>query len=226
MISTPLKNIKLVIFDVDGTLYDQSKLRNKMITALFCYYFLRPWKYRELLIIHHFRIEREKRAGFEGENLKQQQFEWCANKLNCSVERVRLVVDKWIFEFPNKYLVNCMYPGVAETFEILKSYGILRAIYSDYDSEEKLKCMSLDAELLVSSTDTNINAMKPLPKALSYIINKFNITNKESCLFIGDRQELDGECAKLAGIQFLLIDKNKAKDNFYHILSKNILNEN
>ncbi|WP_421943921.1 HAD family hydrolase [Pedobacter sp.] len=220
------ENIKLVIFDVDGTLYDQSKLRNKMIVALVGYYLLRPWKYYELLIIYHFRKEREKKAGFTGENLYNEQFMWCASKVNLPVEKVKAVIDKWIFQFPNKYLKNCMYPGVKEIFNVLKANQIALAIYSDYDSKEKMASMGIEAQLLVSSTDSTINSMKPLPKALNYIAERFNINDKNNCIFIGDREELDGECAKNADIPFLLINKKKARNNFYSKLSKEILNGN
>jgi len=221
-----LKNLKLVIFDVDGTLYDQKKLRNKMMVALSWYYFLRPWKFKELLIIYHFRKERERKAGFKGPDLYNAQFDWCAEKVKYPVNTIKNVVNKWIFAFPNRYLKSCMYPDVKELFELLKENDILRAIYSDYDSDEKMKWMGLEADLLISSTDAEINALKPQPKALNYIIDKFKIKEKNSCLFIGDRPELDGVCAKQAGIKFLLIDKEKAKNNFYKKLSKAILDAN
>ncbi len=222
---TPFRNVKLVVFDVDGTLYDQSKLRKKMLKSLIGYYFLRPWKIKDLLIIHQFRLERETKAGFEAPNLNDKQYEWCADKLKLPIERVRSVIDKWIFNFPNKYLEACVYPGVKETFDSLNKQNIKKAIYSDYDANEKLVSMNLDADLIVSSTDLNINAMKPIPKAINYILDEFKIADKSTVLFIGDRDELDGACARNAGIPYLIINKNEAKNNFYKILSKKILNE-
>ncbi|RZL61639.1 MAG: hypothetical protein EOO93_12790 [Pedobacter sp.] len=68
----------------------------------------------------------------------------------------------------------------------------------------------------------NINAMKPLPDGLNYILAKLNIEDKGKCLFIGDRQELDGICAERAGIPFLLIDNDNANDNFYKSLSNKL----
>lgn len=226
MIYTPLKNIKLVIFDVDGTLYDQKKLRNSMIWSLLGYYFLRPWRIKELLIIYHFRKERDKRAGFKSDNLQNEQYIWPAEKLSLPIDKIKPVIDKWIFNFPNKYLKDSLYPGVAAFFESLHKKNISIAIYSDYESKLKMESMGLKAELLVSSTDPHINAMKPLTKGLDYILNKFNITDKKQCLFIGDRDELDGECARQAGIPYLIINKTEARNNFFNILSKQILNEN
>lgn len=220
------KNIKLVIFDVDGTLYDQTKLRNKMVLALIGYYLLRPWRLRELLIIYHFRKEREKRAGFQACDLQKEQYIWCAEKVNFPIDKIKLVVDKWIFNFPNQYLKACKYPGITFFFDALIAKGISIAIYSDYDSKLKMECMGLESRLLVSSTDININSMKPLPKGLTYILNEFNIINTNECLYIGDRDELDGECARQAGIPYLIIDKKLVRNNFYEILSNKLLCKN
>ncbi len=220
------KKVKLVIFDVDGTLYDQKKLRHKMLLALISYYLLRPWRVRELLIIYHFRKEREKRAGFQGCNLQKEQYIWCAAQVNFPIDKIKLVVDQWIFNFPNRYLKECKYPGINSFFDSLINKGISIAIYSDYESKMKMENMGLNAILQISSTDTNINAMKPLPKGLHYILNEFDIINTNECLYIGDRDEMDGECARQAGIPYLIIDKKKARNNYYEILSTKMLQGN
>ena len=36
------QNVKVVIFDVDGTLYEQSTLRKKMLLSLLTFYIKRP----------------------------------------------------------------------------------------------------------------------------------------------------------------------------------------
>lgn len=218
--------LDLVIFDVDGTLYDQKKLRKKMMQSLLFYYLMRPWQFKDLLILHHFRKEREKKAGYAGTNLQIEQYEWCVNKTKIPLKRVKEVVDKWIFNFPNKYLKECVYPGVEDFFKNLEDKNILKAIYSDYDSIQKLKEMGLVVDIIVSSTDQDINAMKPLPNGLNYILNSLKIEDKTRCVFIGDRMELDGKCAENAQIPFLIINKEQAKINLFKSLSNKLLNEN
>ncbi len=87
------KKIKVVIFDVDGTLYDQSIMRKKMMFALLSYYLIRPWKYKELKILSDFRKEREKRTGDVGKDIQNAQYEWCAAKGNYPLSVVKSVVD-------------------------------------------------------------------------------------------------------------------------------------
>lgn len=200
------KNIKAVIFDVDGTLYDQSKLRKKMLSALLSYYALRPWRLREMLMLSHFRSEREKRAGQVCLDLENAQYSWCAEKRGYPVHKLRKVVERWIFQHPIPYLADCTYPGTLELFRVLRQKGIKIAIYSDYKAHDKLKAMGLEADIIVSSTDPEVNQLKPQPKGLLYITEQLRVTTTD-CLFIGDRQEMDGECALRAQMPYMIIDK-------------------
>lgn len=216
--------LKLVIFDVDGTLYKQSKLRKIMLLKLILYYIVRPWKCSELLILYHFREEREKRAGYKGNNLEDRQYTWCAKKMNIKVDLVKCVVNKWIFHTPNQYLKSCRYPDVVEFLAVLKAKGIKTAVYSDYESKIKLNNMQIKVDLEICSTDQCINSFKPNPDGLEWIFSEMNLTDKTRCLYIGDRYELDGICAMRAGIPFLLVNQKDAMKDFYHKLSTKISN--
>lgn len=201
-----LGRIKVVILDVDGTLYDQSKLRMKMLRALFGYYIWRPWRFNEIRILSHFRSERERRSGETVSGLEDAQYLWCAQKGNHNIDKVKKVVKQWIFTSPNKFLAACAYPGLQSFFNTLRQKGIKIAIYSDYQAHDKLEAMNLQADLIVSSTDAEIDRFKPDPKGLLYIAERLNVTPQE-CLFIGDRHEMDGECALNANMPYLILDK-------------------
>ncbi|MBC3539183.1 HAD family hydrolase [Rufibacter sediminis] len=221
-LTVDFQKITTVIFDVDGTLYTQSKLRKKMLISLLRHYALRPWKAKDLLILHHFRAEREKRAGYSG-NLENAQYEWCAAKGNFAPDRIREVVNYWMFQFPNKYLAACVYPGVRKFFQVLQENNITIGIYSDYEAVEKLEAMHLKADLVVSSTNKAVDRLKPNPEGLLYIVDKLGVTPQE-CLFIGDREELDGECAIKAGMPYLIVDKKEfSQFDFYDKLTRQFL---
>lgn len=219
------KDIQLVVFDVDGTLYRQSKLRKIMFFEMISYYIIRPWLYRDLLIIFYFRKEREKRTGYSSVNLQEEQYLWPAERLGINIDEVKRVVDKWIFTVPNRFLKSCMYPGIYQFIEKLRIAGIKTATYSDYDSREKIKSMQIDIDLEVSSTDPIVNSFKPLPAGLFLILSEMNI-DKANCLYIGDRFELDGLCAKNAGVPFLLVDNKTAHKNFFLNLSAKLMPKN
>lgn len=216
--------LELIIFDVDGTIYNQSKLRKRILVSLLIYYSARPWKYKDLYILYHFRKEREKHAGRHFNSLEEEQYEWCSKKTGISISYIKQVIDKWIFNYPNKFLLNCMYPGAKEFIKTITDYNILTAVYSDYPAEKKMQMMNLDFNMLVSSTDHFINAMKPSVRGLDHIIKELNIRDRANCLFIGDRYELDGECANFAAIPFLLLIKNEADAGLYHKLADIVRN--
>lgn len=211
--------LELVIFDVDGTLYDQKKMRIKMLFALIRHYLLHPWDYKELVILHHFRKQREQRAGYQGSNLQHEQYLWVLSKVDVPLDKVKAVINKWIFDYPNQYLRGCIYPGLMQFVENLQNAGISTAVYSDYEAARKMQCMGINVDLMVSSTDSNINAFKPLPVGIHHILTELKISNRSHCLFIGDRIELDGKCAEIAEIPFLLAD---GAAEFYNRLSKQL----
>ncbi|WP_207432117.1 HAD family hydrolase [Sabulibacter ruber] len=215
--------IKAVIFDVDGTLYTQSRMRKRMLFALISYYAWRPWRLKDFLILYHFRVEREKKAGYSAGNLENAQYEWCAEKGNFHIPRIRKVVEHWMFTFPNQFLKNCMYPGVKTFFESLEKNGLKTGIYSDYKAVDKLKAMELDADLIVCSTDKEVDKLKPNPDGLFYIAEKLGLSTDE-CLFIGDRLELDGECAERANMPYLILEKKPFKEfDFYAKLTQQLI---
>jgi phosphoglycolate phosphatase/putative hydrolase of the HAD superfamily len=199
-------NIKVVIFDVDGTLYTQSKLRKRMLYALLAYYAIRPWRIKEVLMLQSFRTEREKKALTLVSDLENAQYRLCAEKGNFPEKKIREVVNHWMFRFPNQYLAECRYPGIRELFAGLQKSGKKIGIYSDYEAHAKLEAMNLTADLVVSSTDPEIDRLKPDPRGLLYIAEKLNVAVTD-CLFIGDRPELDGECAIRAGMPYLIVVK-------------------
>lgn len=205
---------------MDGTLYDQKKLRKKMLFALLSYYALRPWRLNELLLLQRFRQEREHRANTACDNLEEAQYTWCTGSNATSTALLKQVVSRWIFQFPLQYLASCVYPGTREFLQTLRTHGVKVGIYSDYKAEDKLQAMGLEADVMVSSTDPEVNSLKPQPAGLQYIAHRFGVTPAD-CLFIGDRQELDGTCAERAGMPYLIVDKQPNHQfDFYRNLTK------
>ncbi|MCC9137792.1 HAD family hydrolase [Pontibacter silvestris] len=216
------RKVKAVIFDVDGTLYDQSKLRKKMLLALLNFYLWRPWRINEIMMLAHFRSERERRAGRYCQDLENAQYTWCSEKKGYPVSKIREVVEQWIFKHPVKYLEQCMYLGTREFFNTLRQHDIKIAIYSDYKAYDKLKAMNLGADLVVSSTDPEVDRLKPDPKGLIYASARLGVAI-EDCLFIGDRHEMDGACALSAGMPYLIVDKKPFEEfDFYTTLTSHL----
>jgi phosphoglycolate phosphatase/putative hydrolase of the HAD superfamily len=205
--------IKVVIFDVDGTLYDQRKLRRYMLKKLIGYYIVMPQHLRELKVLRDFRREREKRAFYALDDIESDQYNWGAQASGVSPEIVRSVVEKWIFNIPLQHIPYCRYPGVLGFFDNLCKRGIATAIFSDYPAKEKMAALGLSPNCIVCSTDRNVDRLKPDPKGLFVIAETLGIS-VEHCLFIGDRDERDGECARKARMPYLIMKRGKSRTKY------------
>lgn len=219
------KKVKLVIFDVDGTLYSQTALRKKLLPRLSLHYLIRPWRLYELFILYVFRKEREHAHSYAYGNLEQQQYLWCASKTNYPVDKIKEVVNKWIYVEPIAYLEGCIYPGLKNFMSNLQEKGVKTAVYSDYPADKKIQHLGLNVSIALSSTDREVDHFKPHPKAIQLLIERFNVKPSE-CVFIGDRDDRDGQCARNAGIPYLILPLNKkGKATYYQRLTKKLLNE-
>jgi len=196
--------IHAVIFDVDGTLYEQKGLRRRMARDLLIYYAFSPWRYRELLSIKSYRHLREKMAGQCRVGLEEYLIEEVAWERGVDKEIVRQSVASWILERPLKYLARYRRPGLLSFIEALEMRGIRLGVFSDYPAEKKLKSLGLPPMECVCATDPGVDALKPSPCGLLRLMRLLEV-EPEHCLFIGDRCELDGECARAAGIEYLIL---------------------
>src|SRR4030043_701832 len=161
-----VSRVKAVIFDVDGTLYDPRKLRQKISWEMLRFLVAHPTGLRDLKILWDFRKTREKNASLIDCEIEERQFEWGAKASNVSVEKVRKVVQNWMFTRPLCHLDVCCYPGVRELFSHLKGKGILTGVFSDYPAKDKLQALALKVDVMVSATDVEVGRLKPDPKGL------------------------------------------------------------
>lgn len=203
-----VSSIRAVIFDVDGTLYDQRKLRQKILWEMLSFLVGHPTGLSDLKILWDFRKARKKNASLIDGDIEERQFEWGAKASKVSVEKVRQVVQYWMFTRPLFYLGPCCYPGARELVSNLKEKGILIGVFSDYPAKEKLQALGLEVDVMVSATDAEVDRLKPDPKGLIVAASKLNTPVKE-CLFIGDRDDKDGECARRAGMPYLILNKKR-----------------
>jgi putative hydrolase of the HAD superfamily len=207
--------VQAVIFDVDGTLYDQYLLRRRMLWKLMTFYIVHPWQISDLKTLSIFRREREKRILEKNVDIENAQYQWTAQASGVSVERVREIVNKFIHEVPLQYLLRYRSPGIEQFWNSLHAGNIKTAVFSDYPAADKLRALELPETVCFSATDKEIDAFKPNHKGLLYVADFLKIPVGD-CLFIGDRDERDGECARAAGMPYLLIEnKNSGRECYF-----------
>lgn len=218
------KNVRAVVFDVDGTLYCQKRMRIFMLCELLLDLIKPPFKFETLKAIKKFREHREGISSKKKTTLEEQYAE-VALLCGISPERMRGLVNDWLFIKPLKYLKFCKYKGLDGLFSSLAQNGITLGIYSEYPSEEKIKSLGLYANVFVCSTDPDVGYLKPNPRGLLVCCEKLNV-RPEDTLFVGDRLDKDGLCAKNLGVGYVNVPtfkSNRFYDQFFQKLTRCIL---
>lgn len=190
---------RLVIFDVDGTLYDQRRLRLHMIRELLTHCLLHPTDTRVLRILATFRSCREELAAEEAESIADLQYRRPAEGLGIEPDEIRRLVEDWMLHRPLRHLRRCRYAKVADFMAELRASGRMVGVVSDYPAAAKLAALELEADLVVSAEDREVDRLKPHPGGLSRMIDLSGVAPTQA-LMIGDRDDRDGESARRAGV--------------------------
>ena len=199
------QNIDMVVFDVDGTLYDQNKLRFLMAKDLMLSALV-GFDLTNLRVLKVFRSLRERLAEEEVENFEPILVQRTAAAVGIPGEQVMSIVHQWILQRPLRYLARCRYPAIDRLFAGLRRDGKTIGILSDYPAHDKLKTLGLFADYVVAAGDVGVGRLKPHPRGLEALMEAAGV-KPERVLFIGDRNERDGKAACRAGAQQLIRTK-------------------
>lgn len=197
------EQVKAVILDLDGTLYNQKRLRFVMSIKLIIHCLTSLRGLRDLRIIRHYRANREKLSASRVRNPAQIQFSATAEAFATSRDEIAAILHEWFEVKPLQYLKKYRYDNVADFISIMRSSGIKVAVFSDYPVKEKLKALELDVDFSCCATDNDINRLKPEPAGLIKVMGAFKLPAAH-CLMIGDRTDRDGACADNVNMKFIL----------------------
>jgi HAD superfamily hydrolase (TIGR01549 family) len=203
--------IEAVLFDVDGTLYTQPRLRMLMMAELA----MLPIHSRSIRrtglvwrVLRQFRKDRERlRSSSDARApLEQMQYALTAERLGCSMAQVRSIVEEWIDRRPLRHLRSCRRPGLLQFVDHLVAHGVRVGAFSDYPVDEKLKALDVGAacSLRVCATDREVDAFKPSPKGFLRACARWQLPPR-AVLYIGDRSDVDGLGARSAGMLCVII---------------------
>lgn len=196
--------IKAIIFDLDGTLYDNTKLPRYVIAhSLF-----------HLRLLANERISRHHMAGrYYG--TKGATYHELFRRISLSTGVVEEKVAAWYWQIFLPLQVKMLQkhfhpkPWVKTLLPQLKEKGIKLACFSEYGFvREKLKALDIDLELFDLLIDApSAGGCKPCRKAFLRVAEKLE-TAPEDILMMGDRENSDGAGAEAAGMHFYLSERS------------------
>ena len=172
-----LNGVRAVVFDLDGTLYDRHGLAKRMVRRL--------WWCLPMMIIDRV--------------AKGRCWRW-------------IVSTRWHRRVYLPTMVRLIADYCPRREEVIalaqeaKRQGLKTALYSDYGAvEDKLQVLKVDKTLFdLLITAPELGGLKPSKACAMQVLTRLN-ASPETTLFVGDRDEKDGQAARNVGARFLLI---------------------
>lgn len=192
--------IRLVVFDVDGTLYRQRPLRMRMAAKLLRHAATRL-DLSALTVLRSYRKLRETLGDEEVADFEVVLRRRTADAAGVPIDKVGDIVDRWIDREPLPYLAACAYDHVGRLFGAIRRTGRGLGVCSDYPASAKLSALGLSADPVVTALDVGL--LKPNPASLQELISRTDAKADET-LLIGDRVDRDGHAAQRAGAHALI----------------------
>ncbi|MDE7477787.1 MAG: HAD family hydrolase [Lachnospiraceae bacterium] len=209
---------RMVIFDLDGTLYYQRLFRLRIARYLAGYILMHPFHIKDFLIIKKYREVREKwedcekecskKSQYKNLGLDDRQYQYVAEHMKTERSRVRKVIHTFMLETPLRFLPAYRDKLLSDMIDELHRRKRTVVIYSDYPVENKLKALGIKADACYTSSDERIGCMKPDPKGIAVILADTGCP-AEDALMVGDRYEKDGLAAKRNGIDYIIVGKSR-----------------
>ncbi|MEZ6017443.1 MAG: HAD family hydrolase [Planctomycetota bacterium] len=211
----PLAHLRAVVFDLDGTLYDQPPLRRRMLVELALAPLSGPVRaLRVTRMLAAFRKEREhlRALGQSAESLEALQYARPAARIGVPEPAMRAAVAEWMFERPLRHLGPCARRGLDAGLRRLSEAGLKLGVFSDYPVDAKLGALGVRARFstCLDATAPEVNAFKPHPAGFAAAAARLGVAPHET-LYVGDRLDVDVAGAHAAGMHAALIGHEAAR---------------
>jgi FMN phosphatase YigB (HAD superfamily) len=193
--------VRLVVLDLDGTLYAKPHMVWYMLFAAPC-----EWR----IMLAERKTRKQMRGQWMGDEDVFYQTFFQTMAVYCGVTPDKL--REWYFNRYMPLMVNIIrkhyklaewfFPFVSEC----KNQGVCLVVLSDYGhTHEKLASLGLDEKLFdwVISTP-ELGGLKPASQLITLIMDQMGVM-PDQCLIIGDRDDTDGQLAKSVGANFYLV---------------------
>lgn len=192
IIKTMIKDIKVIAFDIDGTLYPQRRFYTKI--------FFHFWK--NVRFFYHFgRVRKALRRSAPLPDLFRYQAILLSERMHCTTPEAEAKLNKVIYNaFPKYFKKVKPYKNVKETFEKLKEAGYKIAILSDFPPEQKGDLWGILPYCDYVFGAEKIGALKPSKYSYGIMAKEMGVPF-QNILYVGNSKKYDIEGSKAAGMK-------------------------
>lgn len=211
---------RAVLFDVDGTLYHQTRVRLIILRKMVAWSLSRPTiGYRTVNALRAYRRAQEKlrNSGQRHADLDKAQISEARRTANVSEEFLRTAVARWMQAEPLSTLVDARREGLIECLHRFKSHGISLGVVSDYPAALKLQSLGVENlfDVVVSAQDVDVGEFKPSPRGLLAAVKRLGVAAREA-VYVGDRTDVDAQAARHAGMDCFIIGRTRSTCGSHH----------
>lgn len=211
----PERRVRAVLFDLDGTLYHQGRLRGLMALEMATLPVSRPFRARqELATVRAYRRALEAlRTTDPGRPLTpDQQARAASRETGVPLEVVESIAAEWMTARPLKYLRWCRASGLQDLLKFLDASGVRVGVFSDYPVQAKLAALGLSDRFspVLCATDPEIGALKPHPRGFLHACHVWHLPPQD-VLMVGDRIDLDAAGAASADMPCVIVRRRPTR---------------
>lgn len=188
---------KMIICDLDGTLYDIRKVRLAMAFRLAGHYLFHLTDLKEA---HGLWIYRKYRN--HSDMSEYDIYALIDTRLHIPVKTMRNIVWHWMVLYPLDLINRYRYDRVLEYIKAQRENGCKLAVYSDNPVSEKLNILEIRPDMIFYIRD--IYEKKPSGKAADFIKKQ---AGKSELVYIGDDRKKDAVSAALLGAHYIDVRK-------------------
>jgi FMN phosphatase YigB (HAD superfamily) len=207
----PARRVAAVLFDLDGTLYDQRRMRAFMAAELLTLPFKSPFETRRVwkgLSAYRRAQEALRTEGWSG-SAAVAQLTHAAQAAAVPAAALAPIVDEWMHERPLRHLAACRAPGLGRLLAFLDDAGVPMGVLSDYPVRQKLRALGVAKHfsVVLSASDPEVNAFKPNPRGFLAAAERWGL-DPDDVLYVGDRVEVDAAGAAAAGMPCVIVSRS------------------
>ncbi len=186
---TILAGIRLISWDVDGTLYHRGALVRALLWDAVCH----PSRWPDL-----FRLRRRERVLDRARATALLSDAPPATVVSVADDE-RL--DDWLVQAIRKLKPR---RGAMRVLTAARALGLVQIVLSDFSAERKIAALGLTSYFAAFYTSRALGGLKPSPRPFVEIQRRHAVLPEEH-LHVGDRDDTDGAGARAAGARLLIL---------------------